>query len=128
MLHQQPKVKVKPYILTNHKIIQLEEKLQEYENLDRYLKEENVLLKECIAQLDKKVTKGQGKWAFLAKCVKKWYDEFQGAKCKVWVLKSKLAKACLGILGDLNIQATPSVEIAFLYLYHFFLQFLRYVA
>jgi hypothetical protein len=44
--------------------------------LDRYLKEENVLLKEHIAKLDKQVTKGQGKHAFLAKRVKKWYDEF----------------------------------------------------
>ena len=41
------------------------------------------MLKECVAKLDKQVVEGQGKQAFLAKRVKKWYDEFQGAKCKV---------------------------------------------
>ena len=54
----------------------MEEKLQEYEILDRYLKEENVLLKEQVAKMDKQVTEGKGKQAFLAKHVKKWYDEF----------------------------------------------------
>ena len=58
----------------------MEEKLWEYEILDRHLKEENVLLKEHIDKLDKKVTEGQGKQAFMAKCVRKWYDVFHGAK------------------------------------------------
>ena len=76
----------------DQRVIQLEEKLQEYEILDIYLKEENVLLKERVAKLDKQVIEGQGKQAFLAKCVMKWYDEFQVAKFKVQVLKAKLAK------------------------------------
>lgn len=44
----------------DQRVIQLEEKLQEY-ILDRYLKEENALLKERIAKMDKQVRKGQGK-------------------------------------------------------------------
>ena len=64
----------------DQRFIQLEEKLQEYEILYRYLKEENNLLKERVAKLDKQVTEGRGKQAFFTKRVKKWYDEFQGAK------------------------------------------------
>ena len=45
----------------DQRVIQLEEKLHEYEILDQYLKEENVLLKEHIAKLDKQVTKGRCK-------------------------------------------------------------------
>ena len=86
----------------------LEEQLQEYEILDCHLKEENAMLKERIAKLDKKLAEGQGKQAFLAKRVRKWYDEFQGTQCKVRVLKSKLARARLGSLGDLNLQVAPS--------------------
>ena len=52
----------------------LEERLQEYEILDHHLKEENVMLKERIAKLDKQLAEGQGKQAFLAKRVRKWYD------------------------------------------------------
>ena len=37
----------------DQRVIQLEEKLQEYEILDRYLKEENAMLKEHIAKPDK---------------------------------------------------------------------------
>ena len=37
----------------DQRVIQLEEKLQEYEILDRYLKEENIMLKEHVARLDK---------------------------------------------------------------------------
>ena len=67
-------------LLLDQRIIQLEEKLPEYEKFDRYLNEDNVLLNEHVAKLDKKVTKGKGKQSFLAKRVRKWYDEFQGAK------------------------------------------------
>lgn len=45
-------------ILTDQRIIEFEEKLQEYEILDIYLKEENVMLKERVAKLDTQVTKG----------------------------------------------------------------------
>lgn len=65
-------------------------------------------MKEHVAKLDKRVTEGRGKQSFLAMRVKKWYDEFQVSKCKVQVLKNKLAKVQLGIPGDLNLQATPS--------------------
>ena len=58
-------------ISMDQRVIQLEEKIQEYEILDRYLKEENVMLKEHVAKLDKQVTKGRGNQAFLAKHVKK---------------------------------------------------------
>ena len=70
----------------------LEERLQEYEILDRHLKEENVLLKERIAKLDQQLADGKGMQAFLAKRVQKWYNKFQGDQCKVRVLKAKLAK------------------------------------
>ena len=66
------------------------------------------MLKERIAQLDKQLAEWQGKQAFLAKRVRKWYDEFQGAQCKVRVLKAKLSRARLGSPSDLNLRATPS--------------------
>ena len=50
--------------------------------MDRYLKEENALLKERVAKLDKQVTEGRGKQAFLAKRVKKWYDYLRELNAK----------------------------------------------
>ena len=86
----------------------MEERLHVYEVLDRHLKEENVLLKERVAKLDQQLEDNKSQKTFLTKRVRKWYGEFQKAQGKISVLKGKLAKACLGILGDLNLQASPS--------------------
>ena len=86
----------------------MEEQLHVYEVLDYHLIEENIFLKERVAKLDQQLEDSKSQKTFLSKRVRKWYDEFQKAQGKILVLKAKLAKAHLGRLGDLNLQATPS--------------------
>ena len=100
--------KTKLQFCIDRKVALLEERLHVYEVLDRHLKEENVLLKERMAKLDQQLEDSKRQKTFVTKRIRKWYDEFQKAQGKISVLKGKLAKARLGNLGDLNIQASPS--------------------
>lgn len=64
------------------------------------------MLKEQVTKLDQQLEDTKSHKTFLSKRVRKWYDKFQKAQVKISVLKVKLAKACSGSLGDLNIQAS----------------------
>lgn len=100
--------KTKLQLCIDRKVAHLEEQLHVYEILDHHLKEENVLLKERVAKLDQQLEDSKSQNTFLTKCIRKWHDEFQKAQGKILVLKAKLAKARLGSLGNLNLQASSS--------------------